>query len=54
MSTTYATVGDILKYACPSFSQQVYTTENKHLFGIYTVVNQVVLLPKVMIHMFVT
>ena len=33
---------------------KIYKTENKHLLGIYTVVNQVVLLPKEMIHMFVT
>ena len=31
-----------------------YTTENKHLLGIYAVVNQVNLCSKEMIHMFVT
>ena len=33
---------------------KTYTTENKHLLGIYAVVNQVTLCPKVMMHMFVT
>ena len=33
---------------------KTYTTENKHLLGIYAVVNQVTLCPKEMMHMFVT
>ena len=33
---------------------KIYTTENKHMLGIYAVVNQVTLSPKEMIHMFVT
>ena len=33
---------------------KIYKTENKHLLGIYAVVNQVTLRLKYMIHMFVT
>ena len=48
VSVTYQTC------ARPFLVNKVYATENKHLFGIYAVVNQVTLCPKEIIHMFVT
>ena len=39
----------------PSFLvNKIDATENKHLLGIYAVVNQVTLRPKEIIHIFVT
>ena len=37
-----------------TLSVKIYTTENKHRFGIYAVVNQVTLHPKEIIHIFVS
>ena len=51
---TNATVGDLSNTSVLPFVNKMYSTENKHLRGIYAVANQVTLRPKEMIHMFVT
>ena len=46
----------VIYETCASFFlvDKIYATENKHLLGIYAVVNQVILPPKEIIHIFVT
>ena len=51
--TTNATVGDLSNTRVLLLVNKIYATENKHLLGIYAVVNQVTLRPKEIIHMFV-
>ena len=52
--TTNVTVGDLSNTRVLLLVNKVYATDNKHLIGIYAVVNQVTLPPKEIIHMFVT
>ena len=49
-----ATVGDLSNTRVLLLVNKIYATENKHLLGIYAVVNQVTLRPKEIIHMFDT
>ena len=52
--TANATVGDLSNTRVLLLVDKTYTDENNHLLGIYTVVRQVTLRPKRIIHMFVT
>ena len=51
---TNATAGNLSNTSVLLLVNKMYSTENKHLLGIYAVVNQVTLPPKEIIQMFVT
>ena len=52
--TTNATVGDLSNTRVLLLINKINATENRHLLGIYAVINQVTLCPNKIIHMFVT